>query len=745
MASTITTLDGSVIPDTVTGLSPHDWTATNTGLFVTATDLRAEWTGLYAIMRAGHADTLTAVQRMEGNAESVMENTGAAKLSATSQAMLRQDLQREYDTIGAAMRIDQAQYGVDPAAPVNAYSFLKLSETIRANEQLSELSVQGHGLNSPPAPRYSGYTTDFQNRTDNSTLYAGGGLDNGQKAIAAFLDDVVLSHLPFATVLHNGVLTQLNQNGNFEETLADAVGAFNEAAYTRVFVPGDFGTQATTVGPVQLIPNVSPTPPVPAATNPTNAAPLSVIGYDGTIISAHIKGRTTHEWQADETGLFLTYTDLATEWRANDAVMLAGHGDQRTALQRLEGNAEAIIENTGAKNLTFTAQTAFRQDLQREFDAIDAAMRVNLTRYGTDPTAQFTVVTYQQLEHTLQQDPTLQELGLQGHGVNNPMVTKYDGFTTDFQNRVDNTTFYVGGGPGSGQLAIANFLDDDVLSHAPFVIVEHNGVATQLNQNDNLEATLTDVVAAANNAAFNRVLVAGDFSADKTTIGPVVLVPGSGKAAALAAPAQPDSTFDPVFYAVAHPDLAATGVDLAVQYATAGWKMGWNPGALFDTSYYLAHNSDVAASLIDPLWHYENFGWHEGRDPSLLFSTNQYLAHNPDVVAAGMDPLQHYQQYGVHEGRAATLEGDVATADVLVQSTYYDPQLGATFLPAGAGAAQQAAADYNASGWQKGLNPDAFFDTNYYLTHNPDVAAGMDPLLHYVQFGQGEGRKAFAT
>ncbi len=66
----------------------------------------AEWTGLYATMQAGLADTLTAVQRLKGNAKSVMENTGAAKLSATSRAMLRQGLPREYDTIGAVMRID---------------------------------------------------------------------------------------------------------------------------------------------------------------------------------------------------------------------------------------------------------------------------------------------------------------------------------------------------------------------------------------------------------------------------------------------------------------------------------------------------------------------------------------------------------------------------------------------------------------------------------------------------------------
>jgi hypothetical protein len=105
-------------------------------------------------------------------------------------------------------------------------------------------------------------------------------------------------------------------------------------------------------------------------------------------------------------------------------------------------------------------------------------------------------------------------------------------------------------------------------------------------------------------------------------------------------------------------------------------------------------------------------------------------------------------------------------------------------VPTGPAAAQQAAWSYDQTGWQKGLNPDAFFDTNYYLSHNPDVAAahidpllhyenngwlegrdpsaqfstakylaaysdvkaaGMDPLLHYVQFGQAEGRSAFAV
>ena len=53
----------------------------------------------------------------------------------------------------------------------------------------------------------------------------------------------------------------------------------------------------------------------------------------------------------------------------------------------------------------------------------------------------------------------------------------------------------------------------------------------------------------------------------------------------------------------------------------------------------------------------------------------------------------------------------------------------------------QAAASYDATGWKQGLNPDALFDTAFYLSHTPDVAAAhINPLLHYEQWGWYEGR-----
>ncbi|KQN71156.1 LysM peptidoglycan-binding domain-containing protein [Sphingomonas sp. Leaf62] len=50
-------------------------------------------------------------------------------------------------------------------------------------------------------------------------------------------------------------------------------------------------------------------------------------------------------------------------------------------------------------------------------------------------------------------------------------------------------------------------------------------------------------------------------------------------------------------------------------------------------------------------------------------------------------------------------------------------------------------AHWQNSGWREGRNPNADFDTRYYLASNPDVAAaGINPLEHYANYGAGEGR-----
>lgn len=211
-----------------------------------------------------------------------------------------------------------------------------------------------------------------------------------------------------------------------------------------------------------------------------------------------------------------------------------------------------------------------------------------------------------------------------------------------------------------------------------------------------------------------------------------------------------DLLIDPSYYdAQLDASLIPAGVagqqQAAWSYGTTGWRQGLNPDAMFDTNYYLAQNLDVKAAGIDPLKHYEQYGWHEGRDPSLLFSSYNYRVANLDVMAAALNPLYHYLTYGQNEGRAVFLAGTAAAADPLIDAAFYDRQLGATIIPAGLAAQQQAAASYDATGWQAGLNPDAFFDTGYYLSHNPDVvAARLNPFWHFEQYGWREGRNPSA-
>jgi hypothetical protein len=225
-------------------------------------------------------------------------------------------------------------------------------------------------------------------------------------------------------------------------------------------------------------------------------------------------------------------------------------------------------------------------------------------------------------------------------------------------------------------------------------------------------------------------------------------------------------------------------VNPLLHFEQFGGKEGRAPDAWFDPSYYLAQNPDVRASGVNPLLQFEQVGWKQSRDPSLSFSLSQYLATYKDVARAKIDPLVHYVSNGQAEHRLTFLTGGAAASDPLINASYYDRQLGAKLLPTDTAAARQAAWAYHNGGWQAGLNPDAWFDTKYYLNHNPDVAAahvdplihfetigwkqgrnpsaafstakyldaypdvrraGMDPLVHYVSFGQAEGRTAFAV
>ena len=90
-------------------------------------NLAAEWQACYATLLAGNGSTLTPIQRLEGNAEAVFENTGLAILSVAKQQVDREDSQREFDAMGAAMAMNQQTMQIDPNAPLTEHSYLWLA------------------------------------------------------------------------------------------------------------------------------------------------------------------------------------------------------------------------------------------------------------------------------------------------------------------------------------------------------------------------------------------------------------------------------------------------------------------------------------------------------------------------------------------------------------------------------------------------------------------------------------------
>ena len=210
--------------------------ANASGTFETTADLATEWSKAYQDLSTNAGVNLSPELRLEANAQAVLLNTGLAKASTTVQAAYRFDLQRQFDAEFAAM----ALAGVNPAAPLTLQSYLATEHALQGNPQLEELAIQGHGLINPVASPYKGYTEQIQNRVDNKTLFVGTGLDHNEAAVPNLVDDVILSHMPFAVVVKNGQLKQLNQNGTVESLASDAVMALNASMHTTALKAQDF-------------------------------------------------------------------------------------------------------------------------------------------------------------------------------------------------------------------------------------------------------------------------------------------------------------------------------------------------------------------------------------------------------------------------------------------------------------------------------------------------------------------------
>lgn len=491
---TETTLYGSTISSTILS-TPHMWVAGADGLFHTPTDLAQEWARYYQEAQAGQA--LTPIQHLEASAEAVFLNTKINTLDAATQERDREDVQREYDAISVAMD----RLGLQTSKQLTVNDYLNISYVIRNDPVLQELAIQGHGLNSPPSAKYNGYTNDFQNNVDGMTLYVGGGLDNNQNALTDFFDDVVISHEPFPTVPEWGGLEQLNQNSNNEDWVGDSVGAFNDAMFNRVFTAADFSQTPGHASNTLTVPPASPTP---------SYGPTQMLGFYNTpvdrtisIANADLGAGVTHTWQADGSGMYVLTgsTDLGAEWANYYHILVKGTAAQQAALtdiQRLEGNIQGIFVNTSLAGLSASQLATDRMDIQRQLDALSAAMVYS----GVGPQTPFTEVSYRATSLALQGNADWEELALQGHGLNGTGFSRYAGYASDMQNGwggpTDTHSLYIGAGFDSGVKAVGGLLNDLTLEMFPQAA--QNGVLYQLDQDGSTGPTMTAVINGVNAA-----------------------------------------------------------------------------------------------------------------------------------------------------------------------------------------------------------------------------------------------------
>ena len=146
---------------------------------------------------------------------------------------------------------------------------------------------------------------------------------------------------------------------------------------------------------------------------------------------------------------------------------------------------------------------------------------------------------------------------------------------------------------------------------------------------------------------------------------------------------------------------------------------------LFDDTFYGLTYPDISGNGLDCFLHYTRFGYKEGRSPHPLFSPD--FVKNQVTIPENTDPFEFYLAN-------PNLE---INPHPLFDRKFLERQLG-TKLPKEITALEF----FLTSPIVKHTSPTPYFDSQYYLQTNPDVAKStFHPFLHYLTYGENEGRK----
>ncbi len=187
---------------------------------------------------------------------------------------------------------------------------------------------------------------------------------------------------------------------------------------------------------------------------------------------------------------------------------------------------------------------------------------------------------------------------------------------------------------------------------------------------------------------------------------------------------------DPEWYLAQNQDVAEAGLDPVAHFLAYGLREGRNPNAWFDARWYAMANPDVVASRTNMLTHYAHYGAAEGRNPHPDFDASWYMAEHPEV---GCKPLQAHLRHGRAAGWATHRRSAVAAyIDAAWYVDYYRDVAAAGIDPV---------EHFIRFGEGEQRKPNPFFDSAWYERCHPDVRAnGLGALTHYVLYGEAELR-----
>jgi glycosyltransferase involved in cell wall biosynthesis len=190
-------------------------------------------------------------------------------------------------------------------------------------------------------------------------------------------------------------------------------------------------------------------------------------------------------------------------------------------------------------------------------------------------------------------------------------------------------------------------------------------------------------------------------------------------------------------------------------FLSVGWRLGLNPCALFDVAYYHAQNPDALSSALNPLLHYIISGarrrarfspwfdvpWYVAKYPQAasnplshyiasgsepwdtphpMFDPKSYLEKHAAALHLARCPMSHFVESGasISDAAPSPAKGDAATLSKLVNASWYR----STYeLPPEVDAKEH----YCKIGFDRGLNPNPFFDLEWISNHTDQPSASL--------------------